>query len=52
LSPNCQIFYRDFSNLPRKYTMSISTNIYNSGYAERTNHPAEYLTDIRSFNWD
>jgi ferredoxin-nitrite reductase len=25
---------RDFSNLPRKYKMSISTNIYNSGHAE------------------
>jgi ferredoxin-nitrite reductase len=25
---------RDFSNLPRKYKMSISSNIYNSGHAE------------------
>lgn len=25
---------RDFSNLPRKYKMSISTNIYNSAHAE------------------
>ncbi|WP_139487877.1 nitrite/sulfite reductase [Brevibacillus dissolubilis] len=28
------VLNRDFSNLPRKYKMSISSNIYNSGHAE------------------
>jgi sulfite reductase beta subunit-like hemoprotein len=48
---------RDFSNLSRKYKMSISSNIYNSGHAEipclgltpatkdRAKRVAEYLDD-------